>query len=547
MGCCGPEAKIANILRPGAHGDVVMTSAVTCQWKRQGYCVHYYTDSIELAGLLRGVADVHPVSEWDERKKGLDHVAAFVPFHRTGIHALETICGQAGLPLHAMELKTFPRPRAAAYVTVQRKCGWSSLKEYPHWAAVLAQIGLPVVELAEGMPWAETCALIQHASLHLGGDSVCAHIAGAYQTPAVVVFGSTSPEIFGHPTATNLSVAPMECGPCNIEDRFANGHRFGEACPVGGCAQFVPVSEVVAAARVRMRATNRLSVVMIVKNEESCLMQCLASVRGADEIVVMDTGSTDGTLALLENARAEYPNLRIFRGDWPDDFSAARNAAAAHASGDWILSIDADETLQAGGMECLRFAIQCTPGRTLKLTLVSKNNPSAKHRVIRCFRRGVKWIGACHEVPDCNDGGECAAVIAFGYSPAHTADPDRCLRILTNSFRCDPKCARTLYYLAREWWYRKDYGTALWMFTICIKLSTFDGEKADAWLYCARIHQMEKRPGAAVQACLSAIAVNPDFAEALRFMAELSPKAHSARWASFAAQAQNERVLFLRG
>ena len=107
---------------------------------------------------------------------------------------------------------------------------------------------IPVVELSEDIKWADTCELVEYATLHLGSDSVCAHIAAAYGTPAVVVFGSTPPDIFGHNTATNLSAGPSECHPCFIEDSFTNGHRYGDICPIGGCTRLVTPDQIIEAA-----------------------------------------------------------------------------------------------------------------------------------------------------------------------------------------------------------------------------------------------------------------------------------------------------------
>ncbi|HEY9900168.1 MAG TPA: tetratricopeptide repeat protein [Pantanalinema sp.] len=84
-----------------------------------------------------------------------------------------------------------------------------------------------------------------------------------------------------------------------------------------------------------------LSLCMIVKNEEKYLEGCLASVQGvADEIIVVDTGSTDGTLAIAERFGA-----KVIHFPWIGDFSAARNAGIEQATGDWILVLDADERL----------------------------------------------------------------------------------------------------------------------------------------------------------------------------------------------------------
>ena len=84
-----------------------------------------------------------------------------------------------------------------------------------------------------------------------------------------------------------------------------------------------------------------LSLAMITKNESASLAHCLASVRGlVDELVVVDTGSSDGTVAV-----AEQHGARVGRFPWCDDFSAARNESLRLCTGDWVLLLDADESL----------------------------------------------------------------------------------------------------------------------------------------------------------------------------------------------------------
>lgn len=82
---------------------------------------------------------------------------------------------------------------------------------------------------------------------------------------------------------------------------------------------------------------------MIAKNEESFLEKSLSSVRDlVDEIIIIDTGSTDKTKEI-----AKRFTDKIFDFTWCDDFSAARNESLKHATGDWILVLDADETVSA--------------------------------------------------------------------------------------------------------------------------------------------------------------------------------------------------------
>ncbi len=87
----------------------------------------------------------------------------------------------------------------------------------------------------------------------------------------------------------------------------------------------------------------KISLCMIVKNEETTLPRCLGSVKGfVDEIVVLDTGSTDKTPQIAEQFGA-----KVYYFTWNNNFSSARNQALKYVTGDWILVLDADETLRS--------------------------------------------------------------------------------------------------------------------------------------------------------------------------------------------------------
>ena len=84
---------------------------------------------------------------------------------------------------------------------------------------------------------------------------------------------------------------------------------------------------------------------MIVKNEARSLARCLDSVAPwVDKMIVLDTGSTDDTIAIARAHGAE-----VYERRWTNDFAAARNAALAHSDADWNLVLDADEWLTSGG------------------------------------------------------------------------------------------------------------------------------------------------------------------------------------------------------
>jgi glycosyltransferase involved in cell wall biosynthesis len=80
-----------------------------------------------------------------------------------------------------------------------------------------------------------------------------------------------------------------------------------------------------------------LSVILITKNEAANIRACLESVGWADECIVVDSGSTDDTVAIARRMGA-----KVFEYDWPG-FGPQKNRALAHATGDWVFSIDADE------------------------------------------------------------------------------------------------------------------------------------------------------------------------------------------------------------
>lgn len=130
------------------------------------------------------------------------------------------------------------------------------------------------------------------------------------------------------------------------------------------------------------------------------LERCLSSLAGAvDEIVVVDTGSTDATREIAARFGA-----RLARFEWCADFSAARNVALDAASCDWILSIDADEYLADGMQPQVRAAIERTDAEGILVTvrnLLAADDliQSAESQIVRLFRRrdDVRFAGIIHE------------------------------------------------------------------------------------------------------------------------------------------------------
>ena len=140
----------------------------------------------------------------------------------------------------------------------------------------------------------------------------------------------------------------------------------------------------------------RLSVCMIVKNEERFLGQCLASVKGlADELIVIDTGSTDRTIEIAREHGAQVGHF-----EWCNDFAAARNASITPANGDWILFLDADEELSLAEKENLPALLNRNNVALIRLPLINAHQGEASQCVVpRLFRNipAIRFHGCVHE------------------------------------------------------------------------------------------------------------------------------------------------------
>lgn len=147
-----------------------------------------------------------------------------------------------------------------------------------------------------------------------------------------------------------------------------------------------------------MSETIAISLCLITKNEEHCLGRCLDSVRDlVDEIIVVDTGSTDNTLRIA----AQYGAF-IFSYPWNNDFSAARNYSLSKASGNWILVLDADEVLESLTRDNINQLIKQSPAEGYYFTICSYldgSDQKTEDYVVRLFKNNsaYRFAGAIHE------------------------------------------------------------------------------------------------------------------------------------------------------
>ena len=163
----------------------------------------------------------------------------------------------------------------------------------------------------------------------------------------------------------------------------------------------------------------RLSLCMIVKDESYFLPKCLKQAADyVDEIIVVDTGSTDGT----RDIAAQFTN-NVYSFEWQDDFAAARNFSIEQAGGDWIVVLDADEVIEPRHWEEMRRLIGKTDQDAFFLTernytsqsfgsgwhpisektVFTRNFSGYKvHRIARLFRNipTIRYKGHVHEIID---------------------------------------------------------------------------------------------------------------------------------------------------
>ncbi len=144
----------------------------------------------------------------------------------------------------------------------------------------------------------------------------------------------------------------------------------------------------------------RVSLCMIVRDEEKRLPRCLESARPwVQEIVVVDTGSRDNTCTIARQFEAT-----VVETDWGDDFSAPRNLSLDRATGRWILVLDADEILEVDSAEQWNSALHRDDLAGFVVPVVSSltGNRTTTATLLRCFRNHptVRYHGPFHERVD---------------------------------------------------------------------------------------------------------------------------------------------------
>ncbi|MBM3496175.1 MAG: glycosyltransferase [Armatimonadetes bacterium] len=236
-----------------------------------------------------------------------------------------------------------------------------------------------------------------------------------------------------------------------------------------------------------------ISLCMIVRDEERVIGECLASAAPFfRETIVVDTGSTDRTPEIVEAAGA-----RLYRMDWPDSFSEARNESLRHAQGRWVFWMDADDTLPWASGEALVEAVLSAPPDVIAFVVPVQfvDERSADGRIVgtrvdhvKLFRnmRGAQFEGRIHEQvlgslrrrrPDGRIVRSNAVVLHSGYdaSPEGQAKKRaRDFRLLGLDYRDRPKHPFVLFNIGMTYHYTGDHRRAIRWLRRCLQVSKPD-------------------------------------------------------------------------
>ncbi|MDW8555058.1 glycosyltransferase family 2 protein [Staphylococcus xylosus] len=154
-----------------------------------------------------------------------------------------------------------------------------------------------------------------------------------------------------------------------------------------------------------------ISYIIIVKNEERVIKRCIESIlkqlEKKDEIIIVDTGSIDSTIEIIDSFQER--NISVQNYKWDDNFSKARNFAKEFAKKDWVFYIDADEYITEGSVEILKKYIAILKNNTDKNIFINptiiNTNDHIINGVTRIFenKNAIQFKGLIHEYPMIED------------------------------------------------------------------------------------------------------------------------------------------------
>lgn len=218
----------------------------------------------------------------------------------------------------------------------------------------------------------------------------------------------------------------------------------------------------------------KISVCMIVRNEAKHLARALSSIPAGFEIVVVDTGSTDQTVQIAQSFGS-----KIGYYEWDQNFSNARNYSISLAEGDYILVMDADETLYESVMKDFDGFIAKYPNTAGSVTIRNYlDGEITVHQALRLFPNhpSFRFSGAVHETVQYNSTPatfQKTEIIMnhYGYNSQHyeeTNKAQRYLELYHSYLESEPNNGYMLYQLGKLYYSIKQYEDAERAFIKCI-------------------------------------------------------------------------------
>jgi len=280
-----------------------------------------------------------------------------------------------------------------------------------------------------------------------------------------------------------------------------------------------------------MAKAEDFSVVIIVKNGEKTLPRLLNSLKGVDDIVLMDTGSTDKTIEIAKSFKCnvidvgdkfniEVTEVEVKRwellfnykpsfkaGKRYFNFSKARNCAASFAKNDWVFQPDADEEM-IWDLTKVREIIQMEDHLVYKFCYQHNEDGSCALELqqSKFYRKSkLRWEKWVHEVlqkiPGQNpkDPKWCDDIYHHHWQEGKQERGSQYLAGLELSVLDDPKDNRNVYYLAREYHYNGKHDLAIKWFDKAIKLGRWLPERNQAYVYQGLSYRGKGKPNEAIE------------------------------------------------
>jgi len=283
----------------------------------------------------------------------------------------------------------------------------------------------------------------------------------------------------------------------------------------------------------------KLSVAIIARDRQTEIETCLKSVRGSDEIIVLDTGSVDKTpqIAIANGAK-------VFYSRWEDDFAAARNRCLDYVHNPWVLSIDTDEVLSTGIESVYNFINRNFASKVVGVRIDQPNGTSFYGA--RLFRKeSAHWQREIHEELD-RQADMVTDEVTIQHRPAkdHASNPDRNITILRRVLEKNPRSKMDVYYLGEELFNLEQYDAALYWLQYYTELDpvspnlTTEALYLTAECYC-RLHRVSN----GIDAIAKATKINPEMKVLYGKMFDLTK---NDKWKALEKKATNRNVLKLR-